>query len=218
VFCGCPARAHRHAASLARSIYHTEIPQKLRRTTDILLLNAYPLDADPNQITKSLWPRSLFPQAQTILFDPASDGLAYHGWSEFQKASLVNLLWGTIGMLSSHRKCPEKLRNRLSSSSRLRAAGNHHFRRAIRRTDASYSCFAAQSGTFYQNTVAKRLMADRSSLWICSEAYPDHKRFQQFPRSRSIQDWESLRRADLLGRTACRITVFPCAPLQLTRS
>lgn len=214
LFCGCPVEAHRRAASFAHDIYRTEIPQSLNHETDILLLNAYPLDADPNQASKSLWPKSLFPRAQTILLDPACDGIACHRWSELQKTSVSNLLWGAIGLLSSHEKCPSIL-DRALASPLLRAAGDRHFREFTEQNGAVSAEMAFVGQRSSRKTLAGRIMANRSPLWICSESYPESKRAEQFPKSVLFQGWDDLCRSGFRSAGPRRVTVFPCAPLQL---
>ena len=197
LFCGCPIEAHRRAASRASQVYHTQIPDEVRRGTDILLLNAYPLDADPVQASKPLWARSLFPGAQAILLDPACDGIAYHGWNEFKRASLGNLLWAGGG-----RRAP-------------RGLGNRHFRAGLCERPTSSERFAAEDDVFFANSIAKRLTADRAPLWICSERFPEYKRRQQFPNGRLFATWDEILASGLLGTGPRRLTVLPCAPLQL---
>ena len=211
LFCGNPLDAHREAALFARKVYRTPIPRELRASTDILLLSAYPMDADPVQVSKPLWPISLFPAAQPILIDPACDGAAYHGWNEFKRASLVNLVLSGLGRLTSG---GDEAGGKASFwSPKLRAAANRRFRAELDRRSTDYGRFLEEGPPFTDNTPAKRVSANRIPLWICSDAFPEYKRIQQFPKGRLFADWQAVLQS--LGQGPRRVTVFPCTPLQL---
>ena len=79
LFVGDFIQAHRQAAGFALEAYGTAIPDSLRREADLLLVNCYPLDSDPIQTGKALWPRRFFDRAYTVAVNPASDGISYHG-------------------------------------------------------------------------------------------------------------------------------------------
>ena len=113
--------AHAAAVEQARRIYRTEIPEELRREAGLVIANSYPLDADPVQVSKSQWPRRVFPDARLVLHDPACDGIAYHGWSEFQKASMINMLCGAIGQARTDGCCPGPLGALVGSAPPARA-------------------------------------------------------------------------------------------------
>ncbi|MBT6149064.1 MAG: DUF2088 domain-containing protein, partial [Gemmatimonadetes bacterium] len=206
--------AHTEAVRRAVQIYQTPIPDDLRRHADIVIVNGYPLDADPVQVSKSQWPRKIFPQAQMILFDPACDGIAYHGWSEFQKASVGNMLCGTISEARTPGRYPALLAALLARPW-FRALGHHRLRRQAQRTDVSYRAFEEHRGTIHRNTIAKRVMAKRAPLVICSQSFPEWKRAVQFPESVLLPNWEAVGAAGHLPDEACRVAVIPCAPLQI---
>ena len=79
VFVGDFVEAHRRGAQFARETYGTAIPDGIRRTTDLVVTNSYPLDADSIQLGKSLWVRNYFDRAHAIAISPCSDGICYHG-------------------------------------------------------------------------------------------------------------------------------------------
>ncbi|MFX1295167.1 MAG: lactate racemase domain-containing protein, partial [Promethearchaeota archaeon] len=79
LYTGDVIESYRLAANFAREIYHTVIPQNEIKTTDIVIMNAYPQDHDPLQIQKSMWPFKIYKNALKIVIDPASDGIFYHG-------------------------------------------------------------------------------------------------------------------------------------------
>jgi len=68
-------------AKFAREVYNTTIPKEKIEFADIVIINAYPQDYDPVQMSKSLWPSEIFKKSQKILINPASDGIDYHGLS-----------------------------------------------------------------------------------------------------------------------------------------
>ena len=212
VTAGEPGGAHAGAVEQARRIYRTEIPEELRREADLVIANAYPLDADPVQVSKSQWPRRVFPKARLVLHDPACDGIAYHGWSEFQKASLINMLCGAISQARTN-GCCRGLAGALLGLAPLRELGHRRLRREADRTDVSYRAYEAGRGTIRRNTAAKRVMARRAPLVLCSEGFPEWKRRVQFPNSRRYGSWDELV-ADLPSEEM-RVAVLPCAPLQI---
>lgn len=79
VFVGDLVKAHRAGAQFASETYGTKIPEAVRKETELIVINCYPLDADPVQTAKSLWASELFDHAYTIVVNPASDGICYHG-------------------------------------------------------------------------------------------------------------------------------------------
>ena len=79
VFVGDIVKAHRAGAHFALETYGTEIPDEIRKETDLVVLNCYPLDSDPIQTGKAFWVRRHFDHAYTIAINPASDGICYHG-------------------------------------------------------------------------------------------------------------------------------------------
>jgi nickel-dependent lactate racemase len=206
--------AHAEAVRRAVDVYRTEIPQDLRRSADIVIVNGYPLDADPVQVSKSQWPRQVFPRASMILYDPACDGIAYHGWSEFQKASVTNMLCGTISEALTDGRYPAPL-GALLGRPFLRALAHQRLRREAQRTDVSYRAFLEERGTIHTNTIAKRVMAKRAPLTICSQSFPEWKRAVQFPSSILLRDWAAVADAGYLPDEARRVAVIPCAPLQI---
>ena len=79
LFVGDVVEAHEVGRRFARHVYETAIPQEATETTDIVIINAYPLDADPVQTLKSTWPTELFKRAYKVVIDDACDGIIYHG-------------------------------------------------------------------------------------------------------------------------------------------
>lgn len=84
LFAGDVVEAHRAACRMAKEVYDTPI----RRTADVLLLNAYPKDVDLVQAEtvmvalKSLPEPPLSPDGLVILATAASEGLGRHGLFE----------------------------------------------------------------------------------------------------------------------------------------
>lgn len=82
VFVGDFVKAHRVGSQFALETYATRISDQIREETDVLLLNCYPLDWDPIQTGKSLWARAYFDNAYTVIVNPATEGVCYHGLSD----------------------------------------------------------------------------------------------------------------------------------------
>ena len=92
LFVGDFVEAHRAGARFAQRTYSTTIPNRLRQEADLLVCNAFPLDADPIQGSKALWPRDYFERdPYTVVLNAASDGISYHGlhqqlpWQQYLK-------------------------------------------------------------------------------------------------------------------------------------
>jgi nickel-dependent lactate racemase len=79
VFVGDFVQAQRRGARFALEIDSTPIPERIRREADLVIINCYPLDADPIQLGKGLWAAHYFDHAYTVAIDPATDGICYHG-------------------------------------------------------------------------------------------------------------------------------------------
>ena len=92
LFVGDFIKAHRAGARFAQRVYGTRIPNSLRQEADLLVCNAYPMDADPIQGGKALWAVPCFERdPYRIVLNAASDGISYHGvgqqlpWSHYLK-------------------------------------------------------------------------------------------------------------------------------------
>ena len=92
LFVGDFIKAHRAGARFAQRAYGTHIPNRLRQEADLLVCNAYPMDADPIQGDKALWAVPYFErEPYRIVLNAASDGISYHGlgqqlpWSLYLK-------------------------------------------------------------------------------------------------------------------------------------
>lgn len=70
-----PTRAHRRAVAFARGAFRTELPPA---KPDLVIANAYPIDGDPTQLSKSAWPGAHFGVPMVQIFDFA-DPSPYHG-------------------------------------------------------------------------------------------------------------------------------------------
>ena len=97
LFVGDFVKAHRAGARFAQRVYATHIPNRLRQEADLLVCNAYPLDADPIQGDKSLWAAPYFErEPYKVVLNAASDGILYHGagqqlpWSLYLKRRAAN--------------------------------------------------------------------------------------------------------------------------------
>jgi hypothetical protein len=214
LFAGSHVDAHRRAVEHAKTTYRTVIPESLRESADIVIANGYPMDADPVQVSKTQWVRKLFPRAQMILIDPACDGIAYHGWSEFQKANVVNMLCGTISEARTAGRYSALLAFLLSGRLLHRWA-TRRFARQVQRLDVSFRAFDTKAPLLFRNSLAKRIMAKRAPMIICSSGFPEWKRQAQFPKSLLFQTWEDVVAAGHVPDAPRRVVVLPCAPLQL---
>ena len=79
VFVGDFIQAHRAGARYALQTYATKVPEDLRKSADLVIANCYPLDYDPIQTGKGLWPLRIFENAYRVAINPATDGICYHG-------------------------------------------------------------------------------------------------------------------------------------------
>jgi len=82
LFVGDVVKAHRAGCAFAQQVYGTSIPKSALTDTDIVFINAYPLDYDPVQVGKSTWPTTVFENAYKVVVNAASDGVLYHGLSD----------------------------------------------------------------------------------------------------------------------------------------
>ncbi len=72
-------KAHVRGMELARDTYATELPDG---PVDLVVANAYPYDADPVQVGKSLWVSEYFENTFVLVVDAACDGICFHGARE----------------------------------------------------------------------------------------------------------------------------------------
>ena len=71
--------AHARGMELAQEIYATEMPDG---PVDLVVANAYPYDADPVQLGKSLWVSEYFADTFVLVVNAACDGICFHGARE----------------------------------------------------------------------------------------------------------------------------------------
>jgi len=76
VFVGDFIQAQRTGARFALKTYATRAPET---EPDLIIANCYPLDYDPIQTGKALWPLRLFKNAYKVAINPATDGICHHG-------------------------------------------------------------------------------------------------------------------------------------------
>ncbi len=76
VFVGDFIQAQRVGARFARKTYCTRLPATEQ---DLVIANCYPLDYDPIQTGKALWPIGRFKNAYKVAINPATDGICHHG-------------------------------------------------------------------------------------------------------------------------------------------
>lgn len=79
LFVGDVIESHIQGMKFAKGIYETTSAKAEVEKTDIVVINAYPQDYDPVQISKSMWPSGVFKNAQKIMIHPCPDGIFYHG-------------------------------------------------------------------------------------------------------------------------------------------
>jgi len=72
---GSPTQAHRRAVAVARRAYATDITGA---SADLVISNAYPLDADPTQLSKAQLPARPF-DAPVLILNDFADPSPYHG-------------------------------------------------------------------------------------------------------------------------------------------
>ena len=82
LFAGDVMESHGRGKVFAKEIYDTVITKADIEATDIVVINAYPQDYDPVQMSKSTWPYKVFGDAQKVMINLASDGIYYHGMSD----------------------------------------------------------------------------------------------------------------------------------------
>src|SRR5688572_715521 len=70
LFVGDFVKAQRTGAHVAQDIFGTVIPEALPDQTDLVVVNAYPLDSDPIQTGKAMWCRRYFPKARFVVVNP----------------------------------------------------------------------------------------------------------------------------------------------------
>jgi hypothetical protein len=97
----------------------------------------------------------------------------------------------------------------------MRELARRRLAREAERTDVSYRAFLDEGDPIHRNTLAKRAMAKRAPLIICSAGFPEWKREMQFPNSTLYPDWNAVAAAGHLPDEPRRAVVIPCAPLQI---
>lgn len=203
--------AHRSAAQQAKEIGKTKVPQHLSTDSDVVVVNAYPLDTDPIQMGKSLRPARKLRAKKTVIIDAASDGIFYHGMGIGSGISLRRLLRNVPAWLT----CPTNQVTWLRSISkgvwnpmlmaRLSYFSLNHL---------SYDCFVKE-GRLSQNGPIKHVEEDMANQLVYSQNFPAREFSRKYPDGILYRNWQQL--IEVLDKQSDKkqALVLPCAPLQL---
>jgi nickel-dependent lactate racemase len=211
VFAGDVVEAHRAAARRARAIGRTRLARSELERSDVVVVNAYPLDTDPVQMGKSVNLAAKLGARSTVVVNAASDGIFYHGMGMGSGVSPARLWRNLPHWLASARAVGTWLRSLARAApSPLLAARLTYFTL----NPLSYAAFAADEAP---GEVAASAAADdlAGEPLVFSHAFPEWGLRSRFPRGRLFRDWNAL--AGVLARRhpRGRALVFPCAPIQL---
>jgi nickel-dependent lactate racemase len=212
LFIGDVVKAHRAAAKRALEIGHTVIQRQLARQTDIVVVNAYPLDTDPMQMGKSLMATKGLNPKVVVAVNAASDGTFYHGMGMGSGFDLPRLCRNIPSFLSS----TVDLRTWAKS-----------MRTAIRKPhEVARLCYFSLNYLSYRNFGKYYVGLDadlpinmvsetKSKMFLFSKLFPTWGFHQRYPKGRLYRNWEKLTETLNERYPKATVIVLPCGPLQI---
>jgi nickel-dependent lactate racemase len=208
---GDVVEAHRAAARQARAIGRTRLARADLERTDVVVVNAYPLDTDPVQMGKSVNLAAKLGARSTVVVNAASDGIFYHGMGMGSGVDARRLLANLPRWVASPRAVGTWLRSLGAAlPSPLLAARLTYFTL----NPLSYAAFEGADGARADAPGAAGPGGAGEPL-VFSRAFPGWGLRRKFPGGRLFRDWDALARVLAERHPRGRALVFPCAPIQL---
>ena len=203
--------AHRAAGRLARDVGRTRLARSELDRTDVVVVNAYPLDTDPVQMGKSVNLATKLGARSTVVINAASDGIFYHGMGMGSGVHAPRLLRNLPRWLATPRAIGTWLRSLGSAlPNPLLAARLTYFTL----NPLSWAAFAAADGARVDSGEEAGAATAADPL-VFSRGFPSWGLRRKFPNGRLFRDWDALVRVLAERHPRGRALVFPCAPLQL---
>jgi nickel-dependent lactate racemase len=212
LYVGDVVQAHRTAARQARAIGRTDVPRNLAENTDVIVVNAYPLDTDPVQMGKSLAVGTKLAAPLMVLINSASDGIMYHGMGMGCGVEWGRLLRNVPGWLASPRRMGTWLRGMVTAiRSPILAARFCYFTM----NGLPYETFKKRTADLGPESEARPTEHGEGNPLVWSPTIPRWGFRRKHPHGRLYREWAPL--VAEVGRRfkKPRVLVFPCAPMQL---
>ncbi len=216
--CGLFAGTHREvflaASDLARTVYTTPIDEERLKQYNVVIVNAYPLDADPVQSDKVKWIKSTFHHCFPIHINPTVDDIDYHGWKILRRNSVFNHAWLLIGEVSSAVIGFIPGLNRLANPV-LRLIRSLLISRLLKSSDIDYRSFSAKKKDRDQKNFSENIDCIARKPWLFSEHYSPDMFYKKYKNGYLFTDWKKA--AVMIGKRfpKARIAVLPCASVQI---
>jgi len=207
-------------AAMARSCYTFTVRRDMAEKTDIVLLNAYPLDMDPDQLLKAVAPAIVFPHARVVLYNEATDGTMFRGLN-VKSRSLTGGKGCRVGrsFLPQPAGNRKRMLRRIIRKSRilplaLKVPGLFEKMRRQQRNYEAHQmyCEAVRPDERYrENSDA----VHNDSLIVVSPHLSPVDFYRRFPDGRLFKNWQQARHTLESMVPDARIAVLPSAPLQI---
>jgi nickel-dependent lactate racemase len=213
LYVGDLIKAHRTAAIFAKEVGRTAIQSNLARTTDIVVVNCYPLDTDPVQMAKSVTVANKLSPRCIVAINAASDGIFYHGMgmgcginSKRLVRNLLRSLWSPYFMLTWLRSMLYAIRNPI-----LFGRLSYFMLNSL-----SYPSYQISEGLLPLNTNIRMKDEKSAKLFVFSPNMPDWGFVRRYPQGRLYRDWQELIEAlSQRFQSSTNVLLLPCAPLQI---
>lgn len=215
VFAGDYKKSFIKAREFAKKLYTTPIAASKKNTYDFIIVNEYPLDADPVQSDKSYWVRKTFPNSVFIHLNECSDGLDYHGWKEMRKQTKLSKMVVLIfRFIENFEHMPFFFRN-LFNLFPFNTVRKFLFKKFVIANkidfDQFYSTFKNQSHLreYHVKPSYKR------HPWFYSKNYPSYSFYKKYKNGCLIDDWNVIYEFIQTHNPNAKIAVLTCAPMQI---
>jgi hypothetical protein len=215
LFAGTHHEVYAAATELAKTVYETPIDADRLKHYNVVIVNAYPLDADPVQSDKVKWIKSTFSHCFPVHINSASDDTDYHGWKILRRNSIFNHAWLLLGEVTS--VCIGLIPglSRLTNPM-VRFVRNLLIKRMLKSSNIDYRSFA-------EKRTGRKNMTDFTNLknnlsrkpWLFSEHYSPGMFYKKHKNGLLFTDWKQA--SEGIGKRfpEARIAILPCASVQI---
>lgn len=215
VFAGNYKDSFIKARDFAKEIYRTPIGMNKKKEYDIVVVNEYPLDADPVQSDKSFWVKKFFPNSLIIHLNECSDGLDYHGWKEMRKkTNLSKYIVGCFRFVESSEYVPSLIR-KFYRSFPVNLIRKYLFKKFVFVNKIDFNRYYID---FQKQKSAPEYNAKPSTQrrpWFYSKNYPPLSFYKKYKNGCLIQNWQLIFEFIRDHYPNAKIGILTCAPMQI---
>jgi len=199
-------------------MYSFSLSQKQAASTNLVLVNAYPLDVDPEQTSKALEAAATFPNAQVVLFNSGVDKFFYRGlhlkiFPGFGKKKKTQSHAAHVKPSGRH----AQLKKRIRKSGVLPALLSiKRIYSKFREQQISYDAFIqSRKDSESRDNFSFTTEINKKNLVVISPHMDREGFYKRFPQGVLFREWKSAFNQLKKLYTQPKVAVLPYSPLQI---